>query len=121
LRDMPAEWSLQFERLGLGQNWFSPNNNTTPALQPHQLLMKGSRAALTQNGSPRQERDFSPRRPAPQYRQMRRQEQRDRKLRAKKRANGGPPSQVSTTCRIARLGGGGRSHMRTRLYCQIPC
>ena len=61
---------------------------------------------LREDGPPRQERNFSPRRPAPQYRLMRRQEQRDRKLRAKKPANGGPSPQVSTKCRIARLGGG---------------
>jgi hypothetical protein len=50
--------------------------------------MKGSLAALTQNGPPH------------------RQEQRDPKLRAKKPANGGPSSQVSITSRIARLDGG---------------
>src|SRR6185503_8577459 len=71
---------------------------------------------LREDGPPRQERNFSPRRPAPQYRLMRRQEQRDRKLRAKKPANGGPSPQVSTKCRIARLGGGARSHFRTGLY-----
>src|SRR5262245_7788838 len=35
---------------------------------------------------------------------------RDRKLRAKKPANGGPPSQVSTKGGIARLGGGAERH-----------
>ena len=69
----------------------------------------------------RQERNFSPRRPAPQFGLVRRQEQRDRKLRAQKPANGGPWSQVSTKCRIARLGGGGRSPSRTGLHRQIPC
>jgi hypothetical protein len=54
----------------------------------------------------RQERDFLPRRPAPQNGLMRRQEQRDSKLRAKKPATGGTSSQVSTKGGIARLGGG---------------
>jgi hypothetical protein len=54
----------------------------------------------------RQERDFLPRRPPPQYGLMRRQEQRDRKLRANKPTNRGPRLQVSTKLRMARLGGG---------------
>src|SRR5262245_13448221 len=67
----------------------------------------------------RQERDFLPWRPAPQNGLMRRQEQRDSKLRAKKPATSGPRSQVSTTLRMARLGGG-RSRSRTGLSIQIP-
>ena len=86
------------------------SNPVIRATHQHQLSGRTSR----------QERDFSPRRPEPQYGLMRRQEQRDRKPKAKKPANGGPTSQVSTKLRMARLDGGVRSRSRTRLQRKFP-
>jgi hypothetical protein len=69
----------------------------------------------------RQERDFSGRRPPPQNGLVRRQEQRDRRVKEKSPPNSGPTSHVSTKYQTARLRGGGRSRSRTGLTTQIPC
>src|SRR5262249_42411712 len=105
LRDAPAEWSLQFDRLGL----IEPSKARSQSASRGKPDRSGFPVCFwKRRGRPRQEGFFPGGRPPPKPRLVRKKKKRAGEQKEKKPATSGSTSHVSTKCQTARLRGGGR-------------